>query len=137
MSTHYITCAPIAVLGGFLVVVSQTFSPITLQWVSMGVAIGVIVIAVLGQLDRARGGVQRTLDVAIVADAALLIVFALAALGTAVEWFSFAFALGIVALAFGGLSLHEMSNWRAQHQLASLRWLPNTEAAPLEHSRAA
>jgi hypothetical protein len=134
MSTHYITCAPIALLGGFLVVVSQTFAPTTLQWVAMGVAIGVIVIAVLAQLDRARGGVQRTLDVAIVLDAAALIVFALVASGTAVEWLTFGLALGFVGLAFAGLSLHEMSTWRAQHQLASLRWLPNTEAAPLERA---
>jgi hypothetical protein len=136
MSTHYITCAPIALLAGFLVVVSETFSAPTLQWVAMAVAIAVIVIAVLAQLDRGRGGVQRTLDVAIVAVAALLIVFALEASGTAVGWLSFAFDLGLVALAFAGLSLHEMSNWRAQHQLAGLRWLPNAEVAPRE-SRAA
>jgi hypothetical protein len=87
---------------------------------------------VVAQLDGARGRVQRTLDGAIVADAGLLIAFALESSGTAVVWLTFAFALGIVALAFTGLSLHEGSNWRAQHQLADLRWLPNTElgAAP-------
>lgn len=69
MSTHYATCAPIAVLGGFLVVVSQAFAPATVGWVAAGVAIGVIVIAVLAQLNGARGRVQRTLDGAIVADA--------------------------------------------------------------------
>lgn len=127
MSTHFITCAPIAVLGGFLVVVSQTFGPVTLEWVAAGVAIAVIVIAVLAQLDSARGRVQRTLDGAIVADAALLTAFALTASGSAVVWLTFSFALGVVALASTGLSLHEVSNWRAQHQVAALRWLPNTE----------
>jgi hypothetical protein len=52
MSTHYVTCAPIAVLGGFLVVVSQAFAPATLEWVAAGVAIGVIVIAVLWAARR-------------------------------------------------------------------------------------
>jgi hypothetical protein len=136
MSTHYITCAPTAVLAGFLLVVSQTFAPNTLQWVATGVAVAAIAIAVLAQLDRARGGVQRTLDVATVVDGVLLIVFALEASGTAVEWLTFAFALGLVGLAFTGLTLHEVSNWRAQHQLARLRWLPNAQVTSLQ-SRAA
>lgn len=38
MGTHYMTCAPIAVLGSFLVVVSQAFAPATLEWVAAGVA---------------------------------------------------------------------------------------------------
>jgi hypothetical protein len=137
MSTNYITGAPLALLGGFLVVVSQAFAPATLEWVGTGVAIGVIVVALLAQLDRARGGVQRALDGATVIVAALLIIFALEASGTAIVWLTFAFALGIVALAFTGLSLHEVSNWRAQRHLASLRWLRKTEAAASEQSRAA
>jgi hypothetical protein len=36
-------------------------------------------------------------------------------------------ALGVVTLAFAGPSLPAVSNWRAQHQLAVLRWLPNME----------
>lgn len=127
MSTHYATCAPIAVLGGFLVVVSQAFAPATVGWVAAGVAIGVIVIAVLAQLNGARGRVQRTLDGAIVADAGLLTAFALESSGISVVWLTFAFALGVVALAFAVLSLHAVSNWQAQHQLAALRWLPNME----------
>lgn len=82
MSTPYVTCAPRAVLGGSLVVVSQAFAPATVGCVVAGVAIGVIVIAVLAQL---------------------------------------------VALAFADLSLPAVFDWRAQHQLAALRWLPNME----------
>jgi hypothetical protein len=138
MSTHYATCAPIAVLGGFLVVVSQAFAPATVGWVAAGVAIGVIVIAVLAQLNGARGRVQRTLDGAIVADAGLLTAFALESSGISVVWLTFAFALGVVALAFAVLSLHAVSNWQAQHQLAALRWLPNMEmGAVARQSRAA
>ena len=32
-----------------------------------------------------------------------------------------------VTLAFAGPSLPAVSNWRAQHQLAVLRWLPNMQ----------
>jgi hypothetical protein len=84
-----------------------------------------------GQLDGARGRVQRTLDGAIVADAGLT-AFALESSGTSVVWLTFAFALGVPPLAFARLSRHEASNWRAQHQPAAPRWLSNTElgAAP-------
>jgi hypothetical protein len=132
MSTHYITCAPIAVLAGFLVVVSQAFTPDVLGWVAFGVAVGVTAICVLAQLDRTRGGVQRTLDGAIVAIATLLVAFSVAASGAAVTWLTFAFALGIEALALTGLTLHEISTWRAQHQLRNLHWLsdPHVDATP-------
>ena len=86
MSTHYLTCLPIAILGGFLVVVSQAFGPAVLGWVAVGVAIGVITIAVLAQLDHQRGRVQRVIDAGIVALGALLIVFGLVGSGTAVAW---------------------------------------------------
>ena len=125
-STPYVTCAPRAVLGGSLVVVSQAFAPATVGWVVAGVAIGVIVIAVLAQLDGARGRVQRTLDGAIVADDGPMTATALESSGTSV-WLTFAFALGVVALALAGLSLPAVFDWRAQHQLAALRWLPNME----------
>jgi hypothetical protein len=127
MSTHYVTSAPIAVLGGLLVVVSQAYAPAAVGWVAAGVAIGVIVIAVLAQFDGARRCVQQTLDGAIVADAGLMIAFALEYSGTSVVWLTFAFTLGVMALALAGLSLPAVSNWRAPHQLAVLRWLPNME----------
>jgi hypothetical protein len=129
MSTHYITCAPIAILGGFVVVASQSFSSTVLGWVAFGVAVGIITIAVLAQLDRSRGGVQRILDGTIVAVASLMTGFALASSGATVIRLSFAFSLGIAALAFTGLTLHEVSTWRAEHQLGSLHWLPNAETA--------
>jgi hypothetical protein len=131
MSTHYITCAPIAVLGGFLVVVSQAFAPATLEWVAAGVAIGVIVIAVLWaarRRPRPRPADSRRRDRrGRRADRLRPRVP-----GTSVVWLTFAFALGVVPLAFARLSRHEASNWRAQHQPAALRWLSNTElgAAP-------
>ena len=137
MSTDYITSALLALLGGFVVVASQALSSAVLGWIAFGVAIGIASIAVLAQLDRTRGGVQRTLDAASVADAGLLLVFALTASGTTVIWLSFAFALGIVALAFTGLTVNEVSHWRAKHQLRNLHWLPDPDVAAAPQSYAA
>jgi hypothetical protein len=120
MSISFITYALCAVLGVFVVVVSQAFSPSVLGWVAFGVAAGVMAIAAFAQLDLSRVGVPRTLDGATVAVAWLLMAFAIAASGTAVTWLSFAFGLGIVGIALSGLSLHEVANWRAQRHLASL-----------------
>jgi hypothetical protein len=90
------------------------------------VAAGIAAVALLAQIDRSRGAVQRTIDGASVVVAALLIIFSLATDGAAVVWLSFGLALGIVALAFAGLSVHEVSNWRTQVQLRNLRWLPDS-----------
>jgi hypothetical protein len=68
------------------------------------VAAGIAAVALLAQIDRSRGAVQRTIDGASVVVAALLIIFSLATDGAAVVWLSFGLALGIVALAFAGLS---------------------------------
>jgi hypothetical protein len=127
----------LALLGGFVVVASQAFPSAVLGWIAVGVAIGVACIALVAQLDRTRGGVQRTLDAASVGDAGLLLVFALTASGTTVIWLSFAFALGIVALAFTGLTVNEVAHWRARHQLRNLRWLPDPDVAVAPQSRAA
>ena len=137
MSTHYLTCLPIAILGAFLVVVSQAFGPPVLGWVAFGVAIGVITIPVLAQLDRQRGRVQRVIDAGIVALGALLIVFGLASSGTTVTWLTFAFALGLVTLGVSGLTLHDVAIWRAQHRLDALHWLHEPGVADMTPGRRA
>ena len=125
MSTRYMTGALFAVLGGFLVVVSQTFDPTVLGWVAFAMGIGFVVVTGLAQLDPSRGAVQRILDGATVVLAVLMLVFAVASSGTAVVWLTFAFSLGIVALAFTGLTLNEIANWRAGLALGNLRWMPS------------
>jgi len=137
MSSHYLTCLPIAILGGFLVVVSQAFGPPVLGWVAFGVAIGVITIPVLAQLDRQRGRVQRVIDAGIVALGALLIVFGLVGSGTAVTWLTFAFALGLVTLGVTGLTLHDVAIWRGQHRLEALHWLHEPGVADMTPGRRA
>jgi MFS family permease len=123
MSSRFITGALCAVLAGFVVVVSQVFSPVVLSWVAFGVAAGVVVMVVVSQLDPARGAIQRMLDAGSVVVSGLLIGFALAASGSAVTWLAFAFALGLVGIAVVGLCLNEVASWRSQHQLAELHWL--------------
>jgi hypothetical protein len=125
MSTRYMTGALFAILGGFLVVVSQTFDPTVLGWVAFAMGIGVVVVTGLAQLDRSRGGVQRILDSATVVLAVLMLVFAVTSSGTGVVWLTFAFSLGIVALAFIGLTVNEIANWRAGLELSNLRWMPS------------
>lgn len=106
-------------MAGSIVVVSPAFSPAVRPWL----AFGVVVMLGLAQLDRTRGGLRRILDGSVVLIAVLLIGFAPAATETAVAWLSFGLALGLVGIAFAGLSLNEVANWRAQHRLAELRWV--------------
>ena len=123
MSSKFITGALTAILAGFVVVVSQAFSPGVLSWVAFGITAGVIVMVVVSQLDPARGAIQRVLDGCSVVVGGLLIGFGLAASGSAVTWLVFAFALGLVGTGVVGLCLNEVANWRSQHQLAELHWL--------------
>lgn len=116
MSTHYLTGSLFTVLGAFVVVVSQAFTPSVLGWVAFGIAVAVATGTLLAQLDRSRGVVQRTLDIATVIVAGLLIILSLTASGTAETWLSFSFALGIVALGHAGLTVHEVSAWRSRAQ---------------------
>ena len=139
MSTRYMTGALFAILGGFVVVISQSLTPSVLGWIAFAVAIAVVVVSALAQLDRSRGTVQRALDGATIVLAGLMMAFAVAAAGTAVIWLTFAFSLGIVAVAFTGLTLNEVANWRAELELSNLRWLPSrsTIAPAPPQSRAA
>ena len=59
MSTRYFTNVLIAVLGGALVVFTQSLSTGAVTWTGFGVAIGVLVVSLLAQLDSHRGVAQR------------------------------------------------------------------------------
>jgi hypothetical protein len=139
MSTRYTTGAMFAILGGFLVVISQAFSPSVVGWVAFGVGTAIIVITALAQLDLGRGRAQRILDGATVVVSALMIAFGVSASGRAVTWLTFALALGTVGMSFAGLSLNEVANWRVSVGLSDLRWLPNRPVREpvMQHPRAA
>ena len=124
MSTRYFTNVLIAVLGGALVVFTQSLSTAAVTWTGFGVAIGVLVVSLLAQLDAHRGMAQRGLDAVMSVAAATLIVFAAGAFsGTTLVWLVFGFGLAFVAIAVTGLTLHEVETWREAHNLGELHWL--------------
>jgi hypothetical protein len=47
--------AAIALLGGFVVVASQTFAPAVTAWLAFSIAIAVLVIGAVSQLQAGRG----------------------------------------------------------------------------------
>ena len=58
MSTRFITGTLLAVLGGFIVVVSQAFAPNPLSWVAFAIGVAIAGICLLAQLDRSRGSAR-------------------------------------------------------------------------------
>lgn len=133
MSGRFVTNALIALLGGFVVVASQTFGATTVGWIGFAFGAAVVVIALIAQLDRGRGILERAVDVSLGALGGLAMAFGLAASGSAVVWTIFAFALGWVGLSYVGLALHEMATWRVRHGLPRLPGLPREEPDSLVH----
>jgi uncharacterized membrane protein HdeD (DUF308 family) len=104
-----------------VVVASQAFASATVAWLAFGVAIVALGISVLAQLDSRRGLDQRVLDGAMGVISVVLVVFSLVFAGATVIWLAFALALGFVAVAVAGLSLHEIETWRSANGLGQLR----------------
>lgn len=136
MSMRYLSNAAIALFGGFVVVVSQAFSPAVTAWLAFAISIAILVIAGASQLQQGRGVVQRILDGVIGLVAAWTIVVSLIFAGPAVMWLCFAGALGFVLLAFVGLTLHEIWTYRATHGL-TVRTFEAPELARREGVRSA
>ncbi len=124
MSSRYVTNAVLALFGGFVVVASRTWHPKVVGWIGFAFGIGVIVITLLAQLDRARGVIQRVMDAGMLVLGGLTMAFGVGASGSAQRWTVFAFALGWVGMSFAGLTLHEIAQWRSRHQLGQLHWFP-------------
>ena len=117
MSMRYLSNAAIALFGGFVVVGSQAFAPAVTAWLAFAIAIAVLVVAGVSQLQRGRGVVQRILDGVTGLLAVGAIIASLVFVGPAVMWLSLAGGLGFVLLAFTGLTLHEIWTYRATHGL--------------------
>lgn len=124
MSTRFVSNAVVSLLGGVVVVLSMGLSSwVAVRWSAFGIAIGIVGISVLAQLDQRRGTVQRALDVGLVLTAGMLIAATAFFSGTTVVWLAFALALGCVGVGFAGLTVHEVEMWRATHELGRLHWL--------------
>jgi hypothetical protein len=123
LSTRYFTNMAIALLAGFLVVVSFAFTATVGAWIAFGVAIGILGIALLAQIERKRGQLQRILDAVVVTLAVATIVTTSVYTAPVVAWIFFGEALGLVGLSVAGLTFHEIERWRAEHGMAELRVL--------------
>jgi hypothetical protein len=136
VSTRYFTNAFIAVLGGSLVVFSQSLSSDAVRWIGFGAGIAVLLVLILAQLDGKRGIAQRGLDAAMAVTAGTLIVFTAGTFsGTTLVWLVFAFGLGFLGISLTGLTLHEIENWRAAQGLGTLHWLAPAEIRGEEAGR--
>lgn len=123
MSSRYLMNMTTALLGGFVVVISMALVASVAAWIAFGIAIALLAIALVFQLEERRGTVQRVLDLGVGLVAVTTIVTSQVYGGVAVTWIAFALALGFVALAVMGLSLHEIDRWRLEHGLSVLHGL--------------
>jgi hypothetical protein len=129
--TRYFTNAIIALLAGFVVVATQAFAAPTVAWLAFGAAVVTLGISALSQLDSGRGLIQRLLDGVMASIATVLIVFSLVFTGNVVTWLAFGLSVGFVAVAFAGMTLHEIETWMSANQAGEVRQL-STATRPVE-----
>jgi hypothetical protein len=131
MSIRYLYNMAVALAAGFLVVATQTFGATTVTWLTFGIA-AAITLASLG-MTIVRGGLaQRILSGLAVALGAWTIVASLVFAPTVVVWLGFASALGFVALAIGGLTIHEFTTERVVHSFEVAGLGARREREPVE-----
>lgn len=113
MSYRYLSYLGTALVAGFIVVATQAFATGTVMWLAF--AAGVLFI--LGGLAMAPrpGRAHRAIGAATGVLGALIVIEALLSAGSTMVWLSFAGALGVLALAIAGLSVHELSTERVVH----------------------
>lgn len=128
MILRYYYNLALALLAGFIVVVTQAFATTTVGWLAFAAGV-VFVLAGVAMASR-PGGAQRALSGATAVLGALIIIESLLASGGAVIWLSFAGALGVLALAIAGLTVHELSTERVVH---SIEVAPSEAAARTSH----
>lgn len=120
MSQRFISNIALAIAGAVVVVSSQAFSASVTGWLMFGISLGVLALLAVAQRDRARGGIQRLLDVGIGVLALWSAVASVVYSGMTLTWMSFAEGLGFVALGVVGLIAHEMQTERVVHSLETV-----------------
>jgi hypothetical protein len=108
----------LAVLAAFLVVATQAFALAVVAWITFGISVATLVLAL-----AIAGTFRRHLPSLIVGGLAAGVsgwtIVASLVFGTAtVMWLGFAAALAIGLLAVAGLIAHELSTERVVHSLA-------------------
>jgi hypothetical protein len=117
MSLRFVTNLVLLLAGGFLAVATQAFSSGTTGWLALGVALGILAVTGVAQVDRARGRLQRALDGVAGALGVWTVVASVVFDGATLTWLTLAEALGFVAIAIAGLVAHEMVTERVVHAL--------------------
>ncbi len=120
MSERFISNVALAIAGAVVVVASQAFSSTVTGWLTFGVSLGVLALLAVVQRDRARGRLQRLLDIGIGALALWSAVASVVYTGTTLTWLSFGEAIGFVGLAVVGLVAHELKTERIVHQFEAI-----------------
>ena len=120
---RFIGNTSLGLAGAFLVAASLGFSAGTAAWLMFGVALGIVALLGVAQLDRRRSLVQHALDGLTGSLALWAVVASVIFTGATVTWLSFAEAVGFVTLAVAGLAAHELG----KHQATA-----RPQAAPLE-----
>lgn len=118
MSLRFATNIALMIAGGVVVVFSQAIRPGVTSWITFGVALGILAMLALAQVDRSRGLAQRAVDALCGTLAVWTVVASAVYTGDTVKWLSFGEGLGFAALALGGLIAHELTTERVVHALA-------------------
>ncbi|HET6550615.1 MAG TPA: hypothetical protein VFG79_19275 [Solirubrobacter sp.] len=116
MRIDFISRLALLLAAGFLVIVSLVWTGGTIQW--LFVVGGIVMIALAANGLIRRSAPQRTLDGLLAVLGAWSIVQALVFSGSALEWISFATALGAAAIGTIGLMIHETTTERVVHELS-------------------
>jgi hypothetical protein len=119
MSPRFITNLVVLLAGGFVAVASQIFGTQTTAWIAFGVALGTLGVIAVAQRSAMRSDVQSVLDLMMGALAIWSAVASMIFSGSLLMWLSFGDALGLVALAIGGLVAHELSTEHMVHTLTA------------------
>ena len=120
MSQRFISNVALAIAGAVVVVASQALSSSLTGLLTFGVSLGALVLLAVVQRDRARGRLQRMLDVATGALALWSAVASVVYTGTTLTWLSFGEAIGFVALGVAALVAHELSTERIVHAFEAI-----------------
>ncbi len=117
MRIRYFSFMALGIAAAFLIVASQAFALVDIANVSLGVAIGMFVVAVAAAARYRRHIPSLVAGLAVAAVSAWMIVSSqVFSLGT-VQNLTFAEALAIAGLALAGLTAHELSTERVVHSL--------------------
>lgn len=117
MSPRFISNLLLALVGAIIVVISMALGAGATGWVAFGIALGVLAMLALVQVEHGRGLPQRSLDGVTGVLAIWTVIASAVFTGGALTWLSFAEGCGLVGLALVGLVVHELSTERTVHSL--------------------